>query len=233
MSNMLGLYYLPKAFIPVETGLTFEGACKALQSLIEVGFCDYDDDAQMVWVFDMAETQIAKRLKSSDNQAKGVQREYDALPESRFLPAFFARYGNAFCMESGRESASPLIAPSEALSSQEQEQEQEQEQREGASPKPPTPPSASKPRKASKPAKTGIPVAFAVSDAVAAWAATKGFARLDVHLESFKAKVAANGYAYFDWDAAFMEAIRQDWAGVRSGRGAPPAANAAPWDGAR
>ncbi len=92
---------------------------------------------------------------------------------------------------------------------------------------------APKSSKARKPLKTKMPEGFAASGAVTAWAARKGFAHLDTHLESFKAKVAANGYAYVDWDSAFMEAIRQDWAGVRSRRGAPPAANATPWDGAR
>lgn len=29
------------------------------------------------------------------------------------------------------------------------------------------------------------------------------------------AKAKARGYAYADWDAALMEAIRQDWAGLR------------------
>ena len=94
-------------------------------------------------------------------------------------------------------------------------------------------PPVSKRGKAPKAVKTRIPTDFAVSDAVAAWAASRGFDCLDIHLESFKAKSAAKAYSYADWDAAFMEAIRQDWAGLRSGRGAPPAANAAPWGGAR
>ncbi len=32
----------------------------------------------------------------------------------------------------------------------------------------------------------------------------------------FKAKCRANGYKYVDWDAAFMEAIRGDWAELRT-----------------
>lgn len=96
-----------------------------------------------------------------------------------------------------------------------------------------TAPPVAKPGKTPKAVKTRISTDFAVSDAVAAWAVSKGFDRLEIHLESFKAKSAAKAYSYADWDAAFMEAIRQDWAGIRSGRGAPPAANASPWDGAR
>jgi len=63
-----------------------------------------------------------------------------------------------------------------------------------------------------KPAKTLLPDDFAVSDAVKAWASSKGITRLDDHLESFKAKAKAKAYEYADWDAALMNAIRDDWA---------------------
>lgn len=51
------------------------------------------------------------------------------------------------------------------------------------------------------------------------WAARQGFNDLDAHLESFKDKCAAKGYRNVDWDAAFMGAIREDWAKLRQGRG--------------
>lgn len=67
--------------------------------------------------------------------------------------------------------------------------------------------------------KTPIAESFQVSERVKAWATEKGFDRLSEHLEAFKAKCAAKGYAYVDHDAAFMEAIRQDWAKLRAARG--------------
>lgn len=63
-----------------------------------------------------------------------------------------------------------------------------------------------------------MPEGFEASPRVEAWAQEKGFDRLDEHLESFRRKCAANGYTYADWDAAFMEAIREDWAKLRGGR---------------
>lgn len=70
-----------------------------------------------------------------------------------------------------------------------------------------------KPRaKRTKATKTALPDDFGVSESVQAWAAKKGYVRLDEHLESFKAKAKAKGYEYADWDSAFMEAIRGDWA---------------------
>ena len=68
------------------------------------------------------------------------------------------------------------------------------------------------PRKRGKPTKVAMPADFGISERVRAWAAEKGHGRLEAHLESFRAKATAHGYTYADWDAAFMEAIRNDWA---------------------
>lgn len=70
--------------------------------------------------------------------------------------------------------------------------------------------------------RSSIPQDFSISPKVAAWAQTKGFDRLDEHLEAFKLKAAARGYTYVDWDAAFKGAIRDDWANLRKGRASDP-----------
>lgn len=63
--------------------------------------------------------------------------------------------------------------------------------------------------------KTSIHDDFSVSKRVADWASQKGFDRLDEHLDAFKRKAKMNAYTYADWDLAFMEAIREDWAKLR------------------
>lgn len=75
------------------------------------------------------------------------------------------------------------------------------------------------PRKRGKPSKVPMPEDFGISGRVREWAAEKGHNRLDEHLDSFKRKCSANGYRYVDWDAAFMEAIRGDWAKLTNGHG--------------
>ena len=60
--------------------------------------------------------------------------------------------------------------------------------------------------------KTPLAENFTISESVKAWAIEKGHGRLSEHLDAFKAKARANGYTYANWDAAFMEAIRNDWA---------------------
>jgi hypothetical protein len=63
--------------------------------------------------------------------------------------------------------------------------------------------------------KTSISDDFVVSQRVRDWAKQKGFDRLDEHLDAFARKAKMNGYQYLDWDLAFMEAVREDWAKIR------------------
>ena len=63
--------------------------------------------------------------------------------------------------------------------------------------------------------KTSISDDFSVSQRVKEWAKQKGFDKLDEHLDAFTRKAKMNGYQYLDWDLAFMEAIREDWAKIR------------------
>jgi len=65
--------------------------------------------------------------------------------------------------------------------------------------------------------KTTLPPDFGISSRVQEWAALKGFDRLAEHLEAFKSKAVAKGYTYADWDEGFMGAVRDDWAGLRTG----------------
>ncbi len=131
-SNMLGLYYQPLMYMAHETGLGIEGASKGLQSCIEVGFCSYDPDTEMVWVHEMAAWQIAESLSSSDKRCRGIQKDYEAVPDCPFVGPWFDRYRQAYHLTNRREFQEPQPtqkqAPSKPLRSQEQEQEQEQEQ---------------------------------------------------------------------------------------------------------
>jgi hypothetical protein len=179
-ANMLGVYYLPIAYLSVDTGLTLEGAWKGLRRAIEVGFCSYDEATEVVWVHNMARDQVGEQLVAKDHRVAGVQREYNSLPNNAFLGAFFDVYGALFLM-TGRRSSSPSTSPFQGapkpLACQEQEQEQESEQEqegecEGASapaaPPPPSPPKVTKAEKAPK-AKTQCPGLDASPEAVETW----------------------------------------------------------------
>ena len=63
--------------------------------------------------------------------------------------------------------------------------------------------------------KVPMPDDFAISEKVTLWARENNFDRLNDHLDAFKRKAEMNGYRYINWDLAFMEAIREDWAKLR------------------
>lgn len=131
-SNAMGMFYLPVLYISHETGLTMEGASEALRRGEKAGFCAYDQDAEVVWVFEMARFQIGQALSPKDNRVKWVNEEYAKLPKCKFLKDFFDKYASAFHLKEARgegQKQSPLEAPSKPLQSQDQEQEQEQELR--------------------------------------------------------------------------------------------------------
>lgn len=113
LSNMLGLYPLSLPAAGHETGLGFEGASKGLQICIKAGLCDYDEDSEFVWVFDMAREQIGEALKVSDNQVKNVQKQYAAMEENPFLARFYDRYGMDFHLTEKRGATPPLASPFE------------------------------------------------------------------------------------------------------------------------
>lgn len=83
------------------------------------------------------------------------------------------------------------------------------------------------PKQQAKPAKkatraTSLPDDFAISEQVRQWAAKQGFAPwLDLHLEHFRDYALSKGKTYTDWDAAFRNAIRDDWGDVRKRNPSP------------
>lgn len=103
-ANALGLYYLPVVFIAHDTGLPFEGASEGLRRCIEGGFCAYDEDSEVVWVFEMAAWQVASKLSEKDNRVSWVNKQYKNLPDNPFLFDFFERYGEAFLLDKRRGS---------------------------------------------------------------------------------------------------------------------------------
>lgn len=95
-ANMLGFYYLPLAYIASDTGIPSEGASKALRRLIDGGFCRYDEAAEVVWVVEMARIQIGESLEPKDKRVVSIRREYESLPNNRFLQDFCDFYGKSF-----------------------------------------------------------------------------------------------------------------------------------------
>jgi len=69
----------------------------------------------------------------------------------------------------------------------------------------------------SKQKKTQIPEGFGseFSPAMRGWLEKRGETQVKAHLIHFVGYAKANGKAYADWEQAFQNAIREDWAGIR------------------
>ena len=75
-------------------------------------------------------------------------------------------------------------------------------------------PPIEKKKKEQKKKPTPLPEGFSISERVREWAAKKNTVHLEEHLENFVSSCQAKGYEYLDWDAAFMNAVRQNWAKI-------------------
>lgn len=64
--------------------------------------------------------------------------------------------------------------------------------------------------------KSPLPDDFGISPTVQAWADKNGHASLGRRLEHFVGCARAKGYTYADWDQAFQNAVREDWAKLNS-----------------
>lgn len=126
-ATMTGVFHCPIIYMAHETGLSMEGASKGLARLSEVGFCEYDEASESVFVVNMAAYQIDDCLKPDDKRVLGLRKEVAKMLPARFQYRFVEVYGIRFHLAEQGKNTSHLEAPSKPLPSQEQEQEQEQE----------------------------------------------------------------------------------------------------------
>lgn len=124
-ATMTGVFHCPTIYMAHETGLPIEGASKGLARLIEVGFCEYDEASESVFVVNMAAYQIDDCLKPDDKRVLGLRKEVAKMVPARFQQRFTDVYSERFHLAKQGEKPSPYEAPSKPLPSQEQEQEQE------------------------------------------------------------------------------------------------------------
>lgn len=128
-ARMTGVYHLPMAYIVADTGMTLQGASKALQCLIEAQFCEYDADSDTIFVVQMALYQIGERLDPKDKRVIGLRKEVERMAGTRMQLRFLAVHGVRFGLVSADQIPSPIEGASKALPSQDQEQDQEQDQK--------------------------------------------------------------------------------------------------------
>jgi hypothetical protein len=115
-ANMIGVFHCPIMYMAHETGMGSEGASKALQSLIDLGFCMYDHDTETVFVIRMAAHQVGDNLKADDNKVKGVHKEVSKIAVPSLRAAFIEFYKGAYHFTEA--PSKPLPSPTEPPSKQ-------------------------------------------------------------------------------------------------------------------
>ena len=91
---MVGIYEQTKELIRKHTGLSHEGLDQAFSELIRVGLVRYDDATEVVWVVDMAVSQVSEG-RLSESQEKGVLNELARLSiecQFPFVDEFIQHY---------------------------------------------------------------------------------------------------------------------------------------------
>lgn len=130
-ANMIGVFYCPIDYIAKETGLTIEGASKALRSLIEGEFCTYEGESEYVFVHRFAAHQLGEALKANDKRVQGVINELSKVPKGECRQAFIDAYSEHFHLPgepSKPAKRKPHRRPLEAPSKPETETEAETEE---------------------------------------------------------------------------------------------------------
>lgn len=111
-STMTGLYYLLVSTIADELGFPVDHVREILRKLERVGFCAYDKEAEIVFVFDMAAYQVGDRPKSDDKRIKGLVGVLWEVAPHPFVRDFFEKYREAFGLpEEGPWNATPDRSP--------------------------------------------------------------------------------------------------------------------------
>jgi hypothetical protein len=109
-----GVFHLPKLYVAHEIGIPIEAASKALQRLIDEGFCSYDDPSEVVFVHRLAAFQIAEQLSPNDKRVSWLRREVEKMPSALLKQRFLAVYGQAFHLIQTQTLTSPIQAPPKA-----------------------------------------------------------------------------------------------------------------------
>ena len=94
--RMVGIYRLPKYLMSSKTGLSSTEIESALVELTSREFCDYASDDEVIWIIDMAVSQVADN--PNPKQLKGVLNELRSLADDEypFIEDFLTLHGPKF-----------------------------------------------------------------------------------------------------------------------------------------
>ena len=94
---MVGIFNIAVEIMAKDTGLTIPTIEDCLQKLETIDYLKFDSEADVVWVIDMAVSQVS-RGTLSERQSKGVINELTRLYEDDlpFVHDWIGRYGSRY-----------------------------------------------------------------------------------------------------------------------------------------
>ena len=190
-TNTLGAFRLPDAYACEDLGWVSERFQNSLETLSDIGFVKYDPAAKFIWIVNF----LKWNRPANPNIWKAIEKAAKGVPSGvAFKDEILALVG---VFETVSEPLNNTPSPSQSSSFSSEEPDEK---------------SKTNPSRKRAPSKSPLPEDFGISARVRTWASEKGYDRLEERLEHFKGKALANAYTYADWNAAFIGAIREDWA---------------------
>ncbi len=201
--TIAGVFRLPDGYACEDTQWSPERLAEAFAQLLSKGFANRCETTKWVWVSKFLEWNPPE----NPNQRKAAAKMAGHVPDSCSWKSEFMRVcGPSLGIEPTNDTKGSRTVD-EPLLNQEQEQKQKQK----------------KPTRGAR--KTSLPADFGISERVRLWATEKGHRHLDEQLEALVSHAKRNGATYIDWDEALMNAVRGDWAKVKSKANGVPAAD--------
>jgi len=99
-SNIIGLYYLPPVYLANDTCLDVGIVMAHLLYLADIGFCEYDQKSNYVWLRQQMISEIGAEMKPDDNRVKGIIKLLDTLPRNALVQRFIDEFTLPYHLDS-------------------------------------------------------------------------------------------------------------------------------------
>lgn len=96
-----GIFSFEPDIVAPQLGRPAKKIREALDVLVSLEFCRWDEQTQYVWVIEMAHHQFLTPLKAVDKRCTTAQKWYAVLPRNPFLGPWFDRYEHDFHLGKG------------------------------------------------------------------------------------------------------------------------------------
>lgn len=96
-----GIFIFDPDVVALSLGRPAKKVREALQVLVDLGFCHYDEPTGWVWVVEMAHHQFGTPLKAVDFRCQTAQKWYAAVARNPFIGLWFDRYVDDFHLMKG------------------------------------------------------------------------------------------------------------------------------------